>query len=339
MCHLCWQPATPILVSRRHFLQYGVTATAMALLSACGRHSTPSGEFAHQIPISTSSTDYPDLAASIGRYESGVLTVALPQGTIDLVLPATAVLRDLNGQPTKQIDWSAAMGQTVLIWQNDAQTEVSAVQQLPSIGVTDDIPTLSQPVGTGETRPFGPFSLITRGGWGAAETTWVPSGESGLYDPVSNRGGWLVYDDPLAETLHSVVIHHTALEFGDGPQAVQALHMQTANFADVGYHFLIDGAGQLYEGRPFNVRGAHTGGFNTGYVGVCLLGNFEAAPPIQAQLNTLRRLLAHLRETYTITHMGGHRDFQPGVTVCPGQNLHPLLPQLAMQLGYTYQAV
>ena len=94
--------------------------------------------------------------------------------------------------------------------------------------------------------------------------------------------------------------------------------------------------GMIYEGRPINVRGAHTGGFNTGSVGVCLTGNFEQHTPAPIQLERVLELGGLLRDGYSITHLAGHRDFQPDDTVCPGRYLEPQLPGMAAQLGLNF---
>jgi N-acetyl-anhydromuramyl-L-alanine amidase AmpD len=112
--------------------------------------------------------------------------------------------------------------------------------------------------------------------------------------------------------------------------------MHTRGFADIGYQFVIDAGGRVYEGRSLDVRGAHTGGHNTGTVGIVLLGNFEEGVPAEAQLVSLERLSRHLADTYGITHLAGHRDFQPEETVCPGHNLAILLPELAQEFGLVY---
>lgn len=132
------------------------------------------------------------------------------------------------------------------------------------------------------------------------------------------------------------MVHHSALPLSDGPREIQELHMQNKGYADVGYHFLIDENGIIYEGRPINVRGAHTGGFNTGAVGVVLLGNFEEIEPTQSQLSSLTELNRYLKTAYQITHLAGHQDFQPGETLCPGRNLEPLLPGLANELELVF---
>ena len=181
-----------------------------------------------------------------------------------------------------------------------------------------------------------PLPLVSREAWGAAEPDHTAPGEHGLFDPVTNPEGWLVYEQPLSEILRTLIVHHSALPLSDGPREIQTLHMQRRGYADIGYHYLIDAAGQLYAGRDLGVRGAHTGGANTGSVGVCLLGNFETAEPPAAQLATLRALAADLLARYGLTHLAGHRDFQPDETVCPGALLEPLLPELAAAVGLTY---
>jgi hypothetical protein len=77
-----------------------------------------------------------------------------------------------------------------------------------------------------------------------------------VYDAVANPGGWYVYAEPLPEALNTIIMHHSALPLGDGPLEIQAKHMQQRGFADIGYHFVIDEVGQIYEGRNLEARGA-----------------------------------------------------------------------------------
>ncbi len=160
--------------------------------------------------------------------------------------------------------------------------------------------------------------------------------EQGLFDAVTNREGWLVYPRPLSEILNTLIVHHSALPLTEGPREIQQLHMGMRGYADIAYHFLIDADGLLYEGRSLQVRGAHTGGSNTGTIGVVLLGNFEVAEPPAVQWETLRAVAASLTEVYTLTHLAGHKDFQPTATVCPGRFLEARLPQLAIDLGLEF---
>jgi hypothetical protein len=181
---------------------------------------------------------------------------------------------------------------------------------------------------------------VPRANWGAVQPQISPSGsgERGPYNAVSNPNGWLTYDQPLGDVLHTIVVHHSALPLSDGPVEIQQLHLQERGFADVGYQFMIDENGRLYEGRAVNVRGAHTYGQNYGSVGICLIGNFEEIQPSAVQLAMLRSLLACLVMQYpNITRLAGHRDFNAG-TLCPGANLAPLLPGIASELGLVYGA-
>lgn len=178
--------------------------------------------------------------------------------------------------------------------------------------------------------------IIPRAQWGAVEPDLNAPAEHGLYDAKTNPEGWLTYTKPLAQVLTTIVVHHSALPLTDGPLQIQQKHMHDKGYADIGYHFVIDDAGQIYEGRKLNVRGAHTGGHNTGTVGVVLLGNFEETQPTTAQRASLKTLVASLAGQYGITYLAGHRDFQPDETVCPGRNLETLLPGLAAELGLKF---
>lgn len=197
--------------------------------------------------------------------------------------------------------------------------------------------TVSLPVLTHCTQRYSLESLdiIPRSEWGAVRPDLDTSVE-GLFDPAANPDGWFVYDAPLTEVLNTVIVHHSALPLSDGPLEIQHKHMQLKGYADIAYNFVIDEAGLIYEGRSLAVRGAHTGGHNTGTVGIVLLGNFEETEPLEEQLLTLKKLVRCLSDEYAITHLAGHRDFQPGVTVCPGENLEVLLPGLAAELSLEF---
>jgi hypothetical protein len=182
------------------------------------------------------------------------------------------------------------------------------------------------------------INIIPRVAWGAQPRVLLSRIEAGDYHPAMNRSGWRVYDQPLRDVLRLLVVHHSALPASDGPREIQRLHQGQRGFADVGYHYLIDASGLVYEGRPVNVRGAHVAGHNTGAVGVCVLGNFEKIKPAPAQLASLASLAIALRDAFGITHLAGHRDLPAQRTLCPGVNLWPRLPALAAQWGLAFGA-
>ena len=90
--------------------------------------------------------------------------------------------------------------------------------------------------------------------------------------------------------------------------------------------FLIGGDGNVYEGRGWNIQGAHTGGFNTEGYGVCFLGNFMDHNPNTAAIAAYHSLVRCMVEEGKIMEeyeMYGHRQTKPpGGTECPGDTLY-----------------
>jgi len=178
--------------------------------------------------------------------------------------------------------------------------------------------------------------IIARHDWHAQEPDFNSRGEHGVYDSTTNKDGWRIYERPLREVLKTIVVHHSALPTNLGVAEIQKLHMQERGYADIGYHFVIDPDGVIFEGRNISVRGAHTSGHNTGSIGVVLLGNFEESAPNDRQYNSLRNLIHQLALKYKITRLAGHRDFHPDKTVCPGAELERKLPSLAAEFGMIF---
>ena len=55
------------------------------------------------------------------------------------------------------------------------------------------------------------MNLIPRADWGARPPNHDAHDEKGFFHPRRNPGGWLVYEEPLAQVLNTLVIHHSAL--------------------------------------------------------------------------------------------------------------------------------
>ncbi len=93
-------------------------------------------------------------------------------------------------------------------------------------------------------------------------------------------------------------------------------------FGDIGYHFVIDRAGRVWEGRSLKYTGAHVSAQNQENIGVMLLGNFERQRPAPKQLDSLHELTQALRNRFTVPRyrVFGHRDL--GQTLCPGRYLY-----------------
>jgi hypothetical protein len=185
---------------------------------------------------------------------------------------------------------------------------------------------------------------------------------------IITRAGWkaderIRRDDPeIAPAVKMVHVHHTdtasVYSCRDSARIVRgiyAYHVKTNGWDDIGYNFLIDRCGQVFEGRwggiTTPVVGAHARGFNTGSSGIAVIGNFTSSPPTNAARRALRNLIAwrldvaHVdptKRTVMVTAgnerfppgarvrlrtVSGHRD--TGATSCPGAALYALLPRIA----------
>lgn len=180
--------------------------------------------------------------------------------------------------------------------------------------------------------------IISRAEWGALQPNLSARNEQDYYS-LNNPEGWRVYNEDLTDAYQTAVIHHSVLYADDdlsSVREVQISHRNERGWADIGYHYLVGKDGSLYEGRDIHVRGTHVGGFNTGSVGICLLGNFVNDAPTAAQITATYSVLAWLSVRLQLTHLAGHNTFN-NETQCPGTNLIPYLPDFAsansLQLG------
>ena len=188
------------------------------------------------------------------------------------------------------------------------------------------------------------------------------------------RSGWHAEDEILrgrpryAKSVAFAVVHHTAgsntYTRAQSPAIVLGIelyHVRANGWNDIGYNFLVDKYGQVFEGRAGgierNVIGAHAGGFNTGSVGVALIGNYTAAGITPAARLALVNLLAWRLDVahvdplstlswrsggnaeyprgrpVTLRAISGHRD--TGYTSCPGASLYAKLPDIARSVAAT----
>ncbi|MET8629470.1 peptidoglycan recognition protein [Kitasatospora sp. NPDC004669] len=186
-------------------------------------------------------------------------------------------------------------------------------------------------------------AIVTRAGWGADESLRDPGPE---------------YTGPVRE----VFVHHTATATdyacSDAPRVIRSIHqyhVKTSGWRDIGYNFLVDRCGTVYEGRAGGVdrpvHGAHTLGFNTDSAGVAAIGTYVGDTPPQPLLDGLAALAAwklgltgqaadgHTELTSTsdtsrypegtvvdFDSISGHRD--AFTTECPGAALYARLPEL-----------
>lgn len=178
--------------------------------------------------------------------------------------------------------------------------------------------------------------------------------------PIVIRSGWGA-DESLRErdflytkALKAAFVHHTAgtnaYSCAEAPSIIRGIyryHVLTNGWRDIGYNFLVDKCGTIYEGRAGGVRepvmGAHTLGFNERTTGIALLGSHGTTAPSKAAVEAISLLTAwkldlsgvNAAGTTTLVSGGGtypkgkkvkfhtisgHRDGY--TTDCPGDRLY-----------------
>ena len=188
--------------------------------------------------------------------------------------------------------------------------------------------------------------------------------------PILSRSTWGANEairrapPSYAPSVQFALVHHTAGTNSYTPsqsaaivRGIEVYHVQGNGWNDIGYNFLVDKYGQIFEGRyggvDKNVIGAHAEGFNTGSVGVAMLGTYESTAPPAVARNALTNLLAwrldlaHVDPKSTVMWtsggnarfaagvpvllraVSGHRD--TGFTSCPGAALYAQLGAIAQK--------
>jgi len=196
------------------------------------------------------------------------------------------------------------------------------------------------------TRP----AIVTRAEWGANES-W----RSGSPDYAPVKMAFVHHTDSGND--------YTAAEAPAIVRGVYAYHTKSLHWSDVGYNFLIDRYGTIYEGRYGGVTkgviGAQVLGFNTGSTGISVIGTFTSATPTSKSVVSLERLLEWKLDIHHVDPMGtgtlvcgygqkfgtgqhvtfpaiaGHRD--ANYTDCPGGKLYAQLPNIRRVVARTGQ--
>ncbi|GAA4891447.1 peptidoglycan recognition protein [Streptomyces coeruleoprunus] len=167
-----------------------------------------------------------------------------------------------------------------------------------------------------------------------------------------------------APTVKAAVIHHTSTpndyDCASIPRLLRNLyagHTYGRHWDDIGYNFLVDACGTIYEGRAGGVDrpviGAHTKGFNEGTVGIAAIGTFTEGTRVpEPMLDAIARLVAWKLDprgpdprgtvalvstndesrfpegtTAVLPVVGGHTDGY--ATRCPGAALYARLPDIS----------
>ncbi|MEV0949828.1 N-acetylmuramoyl-L-alanine amidase [Promicromonospora sp. NPDC050249] len=202
-------------------------------------------------------------------------------------------------------------------------------------------------------------TIITRAEWGAAPPRAIPEcpPDGAISTPGTSWGA--------GDRLEGAVVHHTVNpnDYATVAEAMQlirndqAYHQESNGWCDIGYNFLVDKWGNIYEGAQGSIDapiiGAHAGGFNNRTVGVSMLGTFMSEAPSAEQMDGVAQIAGFRLAEYgvdpaqsaTFTSAGltdtgrydageqvvlprvfGHRDTH--YTACPGDLGYPQLASI-----------
>lgn len=131
--------------------------------------------------------------------------------------------------------------------------------------------------------------------------------------------------------VQRITIHHDGMPpvplrtRGDVAARIDQIRLShnQRGWGDIGYHFVIDPAGNVWEGRPLAWQGAHVGNQNEGNLGVLVLGNFQEQRPTGAQVGALDDFVRDMMRTYRVPVGRVHTHRELAKTECPGRNLQP----------------
>jgi hypothetical protein len=164
----------------------------------------------------------------------------------------------------------------------------------------------------------------------AIDTTRVAPGITAIGRANWTRTGPVRSKVNAMNGISKVTIHHegwTAVNFTSQSTTAQRIekirryHVGENRWGDIGYHYIVDRAGRVWEGRPIRYQGAHVSKNNENNVGILVLGNFEKQSPSGAQLKGLYATVDALAAKYSVKSamVRSHQEINP--TTCPGKNL------------------
>lgn len=172
------------------------------------------------------------------------------------------------------------------------------------------------------------IAQLQAGGKTAPAVT-VPTGPQPVQSPVITdvvdrlpKHATLKYDTrPLSQITH-LTIHHSAAPANIPPERIAAYHV-SKDWPGIGYHFLVEPDGTIYQTNRLETVSYHVYKQNAYTVGICTEGNFMGGLiPTPKQIDTVGHLVAWLTQKLNLPleRALGHKEFPENATACPGDN-------------------
>ena len=196
-----------------------------------------------------------------------------------------------------------------------------------------------EPIWPDPSRPGGPAPSIASGTTPPTAATGVtPDLKAKAVDGVIPRARW-ARGNPDGSDLNKMIvpikwvtIHHDGL---DSPMTETSMDASAARiewircghrgrgFSDIGYHYVIDRDGRVWEGRSLRWQGAHVSKHNEQNIGILVMGNFDIQRPSQQQLDGMQKWVSTLLKRYRLEdgRVRTHGEWPGAKTACPGKHL------------------
>ena len=150
-------------------------------------------------------------------------------------------------------------------------------------------------------------------------SAWTKAGpDTSVMNPMLPVRFVTVHHDGLDQLIETTNEH----EMAERIEIYRAGH-RAKGWGDIGYHFVIDRAGNVWEARSLKWQGAHVKNRNEGNVGIVMMGNFQVQKPTAAQMKALRNHLRAVCAYFSVpwTRVFSHGEWPGASTECPGRNL------------------
>jgi len=193
-------------------------------------------------------------------------------------------------------------------------------------------------------------------------SAWVSPPEASAAPNIISRAQWGANEaymrwTPQYVAPKKIIIHHTVTSNSDPDPAatvrsIYYYHAVSLGWGDIGYNYLVDRQGRIYEGRygGNGVVGGHALEWNYGSVGISVLGDYSSSDITHEIYSSLLSLMVYKSNQNRIDPTGsdamlgtnkanylGHRDV--GSTACPGAYLYQYLPRLRTDAKVQYSAI
>ncbi len=169
---------------------------------------------------------------------------------------------------------------------------------------------------------------------------------------VISRAAWTravpkTWDTNPMGGIKRITIHHDGMTpFTSTSRAAAAqrlenirrAHVSSNGWADVGYHFVVDPGGRVWEARPVALQGAHVKYNNEHNLGVMVMGNYDRQSPTNAASTMLDEFVGSMMRKYRVpvSRVYTHQELRP--TACPGRSLQRVMESTRSRGGVLARA-